>query len=189
MPGAANYREFFSSEADVRVLGTTFYIATISTIVCVLIGYPYAYLMTIVAPRVTGLLLIFVLVPFWSSLLVRTFAWEVLLRDTGIVNGLLLSWGLIDQPLTLMRNTLGVILGMSQILLPFMVLPLFTVMRRIDPELTRAAANLGHRRSPRSGGSSCRSACRASWLGRCWCSCSPSASTSPPRSSAAPARP
>jgi putative spermidine/putrescine transport system permease protein len=141
--GVANYREFFSSEADVRVLGTTFYIATISTLVCLLIGYPYAYLMTIVSPRVAGLLLIFVLVPFWSSLLVRTFAWEVLLRDTGIVNSLLLSWGLIDEPLTLMRNTLGVILGMSQILLPFMVLPLFTVMRRIDPELTRAAANLG----------------------------------------------
>jgi putative spermidine/putrescine transport system permease protein len=141
--GLANYREFFASEADVRVLGTTFYIATISTVVCLLIGYPYAYLMTIVPPRLTGLLLIFVLVPFWSSLLVRTFAWEVLLRDTGIINSLLLSWGLISQPLTLMRNTLGVILGMSQILLPFMVLPLFTVMRRIDPELTRAAANLG----------------------------------------------
>ena len=141
--GLANYREFFASEADVRVLGTTFYIATISTVVCLLIGYPYAYLMTIVSPRLTGLLLIFVLVPFWSSLLVRTFAWEVLLRDTGIINSLLLGWGLISQPLSLMRNTLGVILGMSQILLPFMVLPLFTVMRRIDPELTRAAANLG----------------------------------------------
>jgi putative spermidine/putrescine transport system permease protein len=141
--GLANYREFFASEADVRVLGTTFYIATISTVVCLLVGYPYAYLMTIVSPRLTGLLLLFVLVPFWSSLLVRTFAWEVLLRDTGIVNSLLLGWGVISQPLTLMRNTLGVILGMSQILLPFMVLPLFTVMRRIDPELTRAAANLG----------------------------------------------
>lgn len=141
--GLRNYAEFFGSEADVRVLINTFYIATISTIVCLVIGYPYAYLMNIVRPRVAGLLLIAVLLPFWSSLLVRTFAWEVILRDTGVINSILLNWGIIDKPLTLMRNTLGVIIGMSQILLPFMVLPLYTVMRRIDPELTRAAANLG----------------------------------------------
>ncbi len=141
--GAANYQEFFASAADVRVLGNTFYIAAISTIVCLAIGYPYAYLMNIVSPRAAGLLLIAVLVPFWSSLLVRTFAWEVILSDTGVINSLLLSWGVIDKPLALIRNTLGVILGMSQILLPFMVLPLYAVMRRIDPELSRAAANLG----------------------------------------------
>ena len=141
--GLANYQTFFLSEADVRVLGNTFYIATISTVVCLVIGYPYAYLMNIASPRMAGVLLIVVLVPFWSSLLVRTFAWEVLLRDTGVINSLLISWGLITQPLALIRNTLGVILGMSQILLPFMVLPLYSVMRRIDPEYTRAAANLG----------------------------------------------
>lgn len=141
--GLANYQTFFASEADVRVLGNTFYIAAISTIVCLAIGYPYAYLMNIVPPRVAGLLLIAVLIPFWSSLLVRTFAWEVILRDTGVINSLLISWGIITQPLALMRNTLGVILGMSQILLPFMVLPLFAVMRRIDLEYTKAAANLG----------------------------------------------
>ncbi len=141
--GLSNYRTFFVSEADVRVLINTFYIAAISTVVCLLIGYPYAYLMNSVSPRIAGLLLIVVLVPFWSSLLVRTFAWEVILRDTGVINSLLMSWGLISQPLALIRNTLGVILGMSQILLPFMVLPLYAVMRRIDPEYTRAAANLG----------------------------------------------
>src|SRR6185503_9373730 len=141
--GLSNYEEFFLSAADVRVLGNTFYIATISTIVCLVIGYPYAYLMHIVPPRVAGLLLIAVLVPFWSSLLVRTFAWEVILRDTGVINSLLLSWGVIKEPLALIRNTLGVILGMSQILLPFMVLPLYAVMRRIDPDYGQAAANLG----------------------------------------------
>src|SRR6266566_3354047 len=81
--------------------------------------------------------------PFWSSLLVRTFAWQVILRDTGIINRFLLDLGLISSPLTLIRTTLGVILGMSHILLPFMVLPLYAVMRRIDPEYGRAAANLG----------------------------------------------
>src|SRR5262245_10616148 len=79
--GLGNYQEFFRSEADLRVLGNTFYIATITTVACLLIGYPYAYLMAIVPQRVAGILLIFVLVPFWSSLLVRTFAWEVILRD------------------------------------------------------------------------------------------------------------
>jgi putative spermidine/putrescine transport system permease protein len=141
--GLANYQEFFASEADVRVLGNTFYIATVSTVACLLIGYPYAYLMSIVPQRVAGLLLIFVLVPFWSSLLVRTFAWEVILRDTGIINTVLQGFGVISEPLPLIRNTFSVIIGMSQILLPFMVLPLYSVMQRIDPELTRAAANLG----------------------------------------------
>jgi putative spermidine/putrescine transport system permease protein len=141
--GLANYQEFFASDADIRVLGNTFYIAIVCTIACLVIGYPYAYLMTIVPQRVTGLLLIAVLVPFWSSLLVRTFAWEVILRDTGIINSVLRGLGVISEPLPLIRNTFSVIIGMSQILLPFMVLPLYTVMQRIDPELTRAAANLG----------------------------------------------
>jgi putative spermidine/putrescine transport system permease protein len=141
--GLANYQTFFGSDANIRVLGNTFYIATVCTIACLLVGYPYAYLMSIVPSRVAGLLLIFVLVPFWSSLLVRTFAWEVILRDTGLINSVLRSLGIIQEPLPLIRNTFSVILGMSQILLPFMVLPLYTVMQRIDPELTRAAANLG----------------------------------------------
>jgi len=143
--GLSNYAAFFASEANVRVLRNTFTIASVSTLICLLIGYPYAYLMNSAPPRVAGMLLILVLVPFWSSLLVRTFAWEVILRDTGVINSVLRAWGIIEEPIQMMRNTLGVILGMSQILLPFMVLPLYTVMRRIDPELTRAAANLGAR--------------------------------------------
>jgi putative spermidine/putrescine transport system permease protein len=115
----------------------------VSTVTCLVVGYPFAYLMTVVSGRVAGLLLIAVLLPFWSSLLVRTFAWQVILRDTGIINRFLLDLGLISSPLTLIRTTLGVILGMSHILLPFMVLPLYAVMRRIDPEYGRAAANLG----------------------------------------------
>lgn len=141
--GLGNYVEFFGSEADIRVLGNTFYIAAITTVASLLIGYPYAYLMAIVPQRVAGILLIFVLVPFWSSLLVRTFAWEVILRDVGLINTTLKALGWISEPLPLIRNTFSVILGMTQILLPFMVLPLYTVMQRIDPEVTRAAANLG----------------------------------------------
>jgi len=139
----SNYARFFAAEANLRVLANTFWVAAISTIACLAIGYPYAYLMNIVRPRIAGLLLIAVLIPFWSSLLVRTYAWQVILRDTGIVNSFLLDAGVIDEPIPLIRTTLGVILGMSQILLPFMVLPIYTVMRRIDPEYTKAAANLG----------------------------------------------
>jgi putative spermidine/putrescine transport system permease protein len=138
-----NFRRFFGGEANLRVLGNTFFIAGLSTLGCLLIGYPYAYLMRLASPRWAGLLLIAVLVPFWSSLLVRTYAWQVILRDTGLINSTLRGWGLIHQPLDLYQTTTGVLLGMTQILLPFMVLPLFTTMARIDPELTKAAANLG----------------------------------------------
>ncbi len=141
--GLANYEKFFAQEAYLRVLTNTFWIAALSTVACLVVGYPFAYLMTIVPGRLAGLLLIAVLLPFWSSLLVRTFAWQVILRDTGIINRFLIDLGLISEPLTLIRTTAGVILGMSHILLPFMVLPIYAVMRRIDPEFGRAAANLG----------------------------------------------
>jgi putative spermidine/putrescine transport system permease protein len=141
--GLANYEQFFAEGAYVRVLLNTFWIALLATVACLAVGYPFAYLMTIVPGRFAGLLLIAVLLPFWSSLLVRTFAWQVLLRDTGVINRFLLDLGVINEPLTLIRTTGGVIVGMSHILLPFMVLPLYAVMRRIDPEFGRAAANLG----------------------------------------------
>jgi putative spermidine/putrescine transport system permease protein len=141
--GLSNYERFFAVAAYVRVMTNTFWIALLTTLGCLAVGYPFAYLMTIVPGRIGGLLLIAVLLPFWSSLLVRTFAWQVLLRDTGVINRFLLDLGLISEPLALIRTTGGVILGMSHILLPFMVLPLYSVMRRIDPELGHAAANLG----------------------------------------------
>jgi putative spermidine/putrescine transport system permease protein len=141
--GLSNYERFFAQEAYIRVLLNTFWIAVLATGACLVIGYPFAYLMSIVPGRWGGLLLIAVLLPFWSSLLVRTFAWQVLLRDTGVINRFLLDLGLITEPLTLIRTTSGVIVGMSHILLPFMVLPIYAVMRRIDPEYGRAAANLG----------------------------------------------
>jgi putative spermidine/putrescine transport system permease protein len=143
--GIGNYTGFFEAEANLRILRNTFWIALLSTLATLVIGYPYAYLMTIVRPRIAGLLLIAVLLPFWSSLLVRTFAWQVILRDTGIINVALRSLGL--DEMELIRTTPGVILGMTHVLLPFMVLPLYAVMRRIDPEFLRAAANLGARPS------------------------------------------
>ena len=132
--GLSNYARFFEQEAYLRVLANTFWVAVVTTVVCLTIGFPFAYLMAIVPGRIAGLLLIAVLLPFWSSVLVRTFAWQVILRDTGIINTFLVDLGVVAEPLPLVRTTTGVIIGMTHILLPFMVLPIWAVLRRVDPE-------------------------------------------------------
>jgi putative spermidine/putrescine transport system permease protein len=142
-PSPANYRVFLESPIYVRVLWTTIRTSLIVTGVCLLIGYPYAYVMHHAGPKTRAALTALVLVPFWSSLLVRTYAWTVLLQDTGVINSILQDLGLTTGPVQLMRNTLGVTIGMSHILLPFMVLPIWASMRRIDPDLVPAAESLG----------------------------------------------
>jgi ABC-type spermidine/putrescine transport system permease subunit I len=99
--------------------------------------------MSTVSRRVRTLLIVLVLVPFWTSILVRTFAWMVILGRRGLVNQVLLDWGLIDRPLVLVYNMLGVQIGMVHVLLPFMVFPLLSVMARIDTALVAAARSLG----------------------------------------------
>jgi putative spermidine/putrescine transport system permease protein len=139
--GFGNYQQFFDAPAYVKILRRTFFTAAIVTVVCLLLGYPYAYLMTVVRPRWRIVLLAVVLVPFWTSLMVRTYAWMVLLQDTGFINNVLASLGI--GRLSLIRNTLGVTIGMAQILLPFMVLPLYATMQGIDRRLLHAAEGLG----------------------------------------------
>jgi putative spermidine/putrescine transport system permease protein len=142
-PSPANYLVFTHSTVYGRTLGTTFLTATVVTAVCLLLGYPYAYAMHQARKRAAAILGTFVLLPFWSSPLVRSFAWAALLEENGIINGLLLRLGSIEAPLPLMRNTFGVAVGMSHILLPFMVLPLYAAMRRVDRDLIAAAHSLG----------------------------------------------
>ncbi|KTS74884.1 ABC transporter permease [Pseudomonas oryzihabitans] len=121
----------------------TFKISLIVTLVCVLIGYPFAYFMVhgnkVFAAIAMGVLLI----SLWTSLLVRTYAWLVLLQRRGVVNDILLSLGLIDTPLTLVHNLTGTIIGMTHIMLPYLVLPLYASMKSIDPIYTQAAATFG----------------------------------------------
>jgi putative spermidine/putrescine transport system permease protein len=140
---AANYGEIFDTSIYARSLRTTFQTALIVTVVCLLIAYPYAYVMSKARTSVAIVLGVLVMVPFWMSLLVRTYAWSVWLQDTGVINWTLMEIGLIEEPLSLIRNTLGTTIGITHIMLPFMILPLFAVMRRIDPELTTAAESLG----------------------------------------------
>ena len=113
------------------------------TLACLAMGFPVAYLLATLPPRLANPLLILVLLPFWTSLLVRTAAWVVLLQSQGIVNGALLGLGLIDQPVQMIFNRFGVLVAMVHVLLPFMILPLYSVMKGISPVYMRAALSLG----------------------------------------------
>jgi len=124
-------------------LQTTFELSFLVTGLCIVLGYPMAYLMTQVRERMAALLMLFVLFPVWTSLLVRCYAWLVLLQRRGIVNNWLFDAGLIDSPLRLMHNFTGTTIGMVHIMLPFMILPLYASMRAISRDYMRAAANLG----------------------------------------------
>ena len=124
-------------------LRSTFELSFLVTIVCILLGYPLAYVIAQARPRVTALLLLLVLFPIWTSLLVRCYAWLVLLQRRGLINTWLSDMGLIDGPLRLVHNFTGTTIGMVHIMLPFMVLPLYASMRAINPDYLRAAANLG----------------------------------------------
>lgn len=125
------------------VLVRTFRISLTVTLICLGLGYPLAYVIATGPRRLSLLLLTLVIVPFWISVLGRSFTWLVLLQRNGVVNQLLRGLGLIREPIPLVYNELGVYVGMVHILLPFMVLSLYGVLRGIDPTLLRAAANLG----------------------------------------------
>jgi putative spermidine/putrescine transport system permease protein len=129
----------------VDVLIRTFVVSVSVTIICLLLGYPLAALIAHSKGVVANTLLILVLLPFWTSLLVRTSAWVVLLQSHGVVNSALIWAGIVDpaQPLELIYNRIGVLVAMTHILLPFMVLPIYSVMRGIPPVYLRAASSLG----------------------------------------------
>jgi len=126
-----------------NVLGRTLLISGVVTLVCLLLGYPVAYFIARQPPARAAVLLFLVLLPFWTSLLVRTVAWVVLLQREGVLNSLLLSLGLIDEPVRMIFNRFAVYVAMVHVLLPFMVLPLYAVMKGIPPSYLRAASSLG----------------------------------------------
>lgn len=141
--GLDNYRWFFGTKVNLTVLLRTFSIAFWVTLVCVIVAYPYAYAMSVVGRTTRLLLVLCVLVPFWVSGVVRSFAWVILLQDSGVINRVLLGLGF--EKIRLIRTQLGVTIGMVQILLPFMIMPLYSVMRGIDLRLILAGGSLGAR--------------------------------------------
>jgi len=121
----------------------TFWIAAVVTFFCMLIGYPYALLIVASTGAVRAILLASVLLPLWTSLLVRTAAWFILLQEQGLINGFLMSTGVVSAPLALIFNRTGVVIAMTHVLLPLMVLPIYSVLLTIPPNLMPAATSLG----------------------------------------------
>lgn len=127
----------------VSILVKTLLVALGITGLCMLLGYPLAYMLATLPAKTSNLLMVMVLLPFWTSLLVRTSAWMVILQSNGVLNSTLTSMGLINQPLELMYNMFGTVIAMTHILLPFMVLPMYSVMKSIDATYARAAHSMG----------------------------------------------
>jgi len=139
--------ENFARLADplyLTILLRSFWLAGLATALCVLMGFPLALFIARSGSR-KNLFLHLVMLPFWTSFLVRTYAWMFLLRDTGLINTVLQSAGLIHEPLPLLYNDIAVVIGLVYGYLPFMVLPIFSTLERLDPALLEAAADLGAR--------------------------------------------
>lgn len=145
-PGLQNYETLLGSTTYLRIFLNTFIVAGVVTVISIAIGYPVAWLLAIMPERWSRLVLAIVILSMWTNLLARTYAWMVLLQRTGVINKTLMGLGLIDQPLPLVNNLVGVTIGMTYIMLPFVILPLMGVIRSIDPAILRAAALCGANR-------------------------------------------
>jgi putative spermidine/putrescine transport system permease protein len=138
-----NYRRIFGEEIYWRSFALTFEISLLVTLLALLLGYPIAYAASAVSRRWSIVILALVILPFWTSVLVRAYAWLALLQRTGVINQLLQTIGVIDEPLALIHNTFGTVIATLHILLPFMVLPLYASMQKIPHDLMQAGASLG----------------------------------------------
>ncbi len=139
----SNYTRMLESQSYTRIFITTFQVSLLTTLACVLISYPFSYFLSQLPKRWAAIGLFTVLLPFWTSLLVRTYAWLVVLQRKGLINQWGMELGLWDQPLKLVHNLNGTLVGMVHIMLPFMVLPLYASMRAISGDYVKAASNLG----------------------------------------------
>ena len=137
-----HYRELLDDSVFLNTLVNTLYTAAIVTFGTLVLGYPVA-LALVRSKKMAPLILVIILLPFWTSVLVRSYAWMVLLGRHGLINEALMSSGLIDRPLRILNTSLATYIGMTHILLPYMILPIANALRQIDPSLARAAAGLG----------------------------------------------
>ncbi len=139
----ANYIRIFQESIYWDTFALTFKISFLVTILSIVMGFPIAYAASRLQGFWANLILICVILPFWTSVLVRAYAWLVLLQRRGLVNQTLMDLGIIDQPLTLMHNTTGTVIGTLHVMLLFMVLPLYSVMKKIPQDLMQASESLG----------------------------------------------
>ncbi|MBY5700258.1 ABC transporter permease subunit [Rhizobium leguminosarum] len=138
-----NYSSFLGQYANIRVLLQTLEISAIATVICLLVGYPTAYLISTASKRARMVLIVLVVIPYLTSGLARTYSWVVILGDNGLINSALMNWGLISSPLPLIYNRAAVYVGMVHIMLPMMILPLVSVMLGINTSLIAAAKSMG----------------------------------------------
>ncbi len=137
-----NYRKFFDP-LYLNVLKRSLILATTSSIACLIVGYPMAYIMSRAPKTKRNFMALLFILPLWTNFLLRTYAWMGLLREQGLVNEFLLALGLIEQPLKLLYNNGAVVMGMVYNFLPFMVLPIYSVLVKLDDSLLEAAQDLG----------------------------------------------
>ncbi len=142
-PGLQNYITLLGSTTYAKIFFNTFFVAGVVTAITVLIAFPVAWTLAILPKGWAAVLFAVILLSMWTNLLARTYAWMVLLQQTGLINRMLMGLGLIDQPLQLTNNLVGVTIGMVYIMLPFMILPLLGVIQKIDPAILQAAALCG----------------------------------------------
>ena len=138
-----NYARIWESDLYLETFIITFKISLTVTVLCALLGYPLAYTLTRLPSTAAAIGRICVLIPFWTAILVRTYAWLVLLQRKGVINSILLQSGLIEEPLQLAHNMTGSIIGMVHVMLPFLVLPVYATMKSIDQDLLRASQSMG----------------------------------------------
>lgn len=139
----ANYMRFLGSPAHMKVLWNSLKLGVVVTALCLVVGYPLAYAMARFGPRWQRWILIAVISPLMISVVIRTFAWQVILRNRGPLNDFLIDLGIIDSPLRLLFTFTGVVIGLMHVFLPYMVLPLAAVIEKMDPKLEEAARSLG----------------------------------------------
>lgn len=142
-PTLLHYRRIFSERLYLLIIGRTLWIAALATLLTLVLGYPVAALMARLQGRAAKIVATCVMVPLWTSVLVRSYAWIVLLERNGIINNALRNRGLISEPLKMLYTEGAVLMAMAHILLPFMILPLYSSLARMPPDLPKAAANLG----------------------------------------------
>ncbi len=140
-----NFAQMTEDSIYIRAFVNSIAIALGTTLLCLLFGYPIAYVLARAPKRLQPLLVMFVILPFWTSFLIRVYAWIGILKDNGLLNGFLLKVGLIHQPLVILNTPVAIMIGMVYAYLPFLVLPLYATLEKLDWTLLEAAADLGAR--------------------------------------------
>lgn len=139
----ANYQFIFTDALYVKTYISSIKYAFITTILCLAIGYPFAYFMARSPKHLQPMLLMLIMLPFWTSFLLRIYAWKTLLVSNGVINNILMSLGIISEPLAMMNNSFSLLIGMVYSYLPFMILPLYANLSKLDLRYLEAAADLG----------------------------------------------